>query len=75
MATKALPILITVREASNLLDLPRSKVYLLIELKAIHAVKVGANWRIKSESLKPLLPAGEPPAKPPVESTDGTTAL
>jgi excisionase family DNA binding protein len=52
---KLLPLVLTVRETSRLLDLSRYKVYLLIEAKAVDAFKVGADWRIRSASVKPLL--------------------
>jgi excisionase family DNA binding protein len=49
---KEIPLLLTVREVAQLLRVRRAKVYLLIETGAIEAMKVGADWRIRRDSLE-----------------------
>lgn len=50
-------MLIKVTEAARLLQIPRPKVYLLIELGVVSAVKLGAHYRIRRDSLIPHLPS------------------
>ena len=55
------PVLLTVREAAHILRIQRTKVYILISIGTLKAVKVGADWRIRTDSLESL--AGEIPAE------------
>ena len=75
MATKPPPAVLTVTEASTLLKLSRSKVYLLISMKAVEAFKIGSNWRIRTSSVHRLLPsAPKQKTEASLESIEGTTA-
>lgn len=49
------PILLTVREVSKLLRIHRPKVYDLINENIIEAFKIGADWRIKRESVEKIV--------------------
>lgn len=49
------PILLTVREVSQLLRVQRPKVYELIKDGAIDGFKVGADWRIRRDSVEKLI--------------------
>lgn len=51
------PILLTVREVSQLLRVQRPKVYELIKDGAIDGFKVGADWRIRRDSVENLIGA------------------
>ena len=51
------PILLTVREVSTLLRVQRPKVYELIKDGAIDGFKVGADWRIRRDSVERLIGA------------------
>lgn len=51
------PILLTVREVSMLLRVQRPKVYELIKDGAIEGFKVGADWRIRRDSVENLIGA------------------
>lgn len=58
MTTKtATPMLLTVREVSTLLRVQRPKVYELIKDGAIDGFKVGADWRIRRDSVENLIGA------------------
>lgn len=46
------PVLLTVREVSTLLRIHRPKVYDLIRDGTIEGFKIGADWRIKRESVE-----------------------
>lgn len=46
------PVLLTVREVSTLLRIHRPKVYDLIRDGTIEGFKIGADWRIKRESIE-----------------------
>ncbi len=48
-------ILLTVREVSTLLRVQRPKVYELIKDGAISGFKVGADWRIRRDSVENLI--------------------
>ncbi len=48
-------ILLTVREVSTLLRVQRPKVYELIKEGAISGFKVGADWRIRRDSVENLI--------------------
>ena len=48
-------ILLTVREVSTLLRVQRPKVYELIRDGAISSFKVGADWRIRRDSVENLI--------------------
>jgi excisionase family DNA binding protein len=48
-------VVFTVREAATVLRIRRSKVYELIKTGLIEGFKVGADWRIKRESLERLV--------------------
>ncbi len=49
------PVLLTVREVSQLLRVQRPKVYELIKDGAIDGFKVGADWRIRRDSVEALI--------------------
>jgi excisionase family DNA binding protein len=49
------PLLLTVREVSMLLRVQRPKVYELIKNGAIDGFKVGADWRIRRDSVECLI--------------------
>lgn len=49
------PLLLTVREVSQLLRVQRPKVYELIKDGAIEGFKVGADWRIRRDSVESLI--------------------
>lgn len=51
------PLLLTVREVSTLLRVQRPKVYELIRDGAIDGFKVGADWRIRRDSVETLIGA------------------
>ncbi|GEM_PF-1405521 len=51
------PVLLTVREVSTLLRVQRPKVYELIKDGAIDGFKVGADWRIRRDSVENLIGA------------------
>jgi excisionase family DNA binding protein len=48
------PFLMTVRETALLLRIHRPKVYELIKTGEIEGFKVGADWRIKRDSIERL---------------------
>ncbi|MCC6219942.1 MAG: helix-turn-helix domain-containing protein [Deltaproteobacteria bacterium] len=52
-----IPVLLTVREVSTLLRVQRPKVYELIKDGAIDGFKVGADWRIRRDSVEMLIGA------------------
>lgn len=49
------PLLLTVREVAKLLRIHRPKVYLLIKDGSIEGFKLGADWRIKRQSIEKLI--------------------
>ncbi len=49
------PLLLTVKETSMLLRIHRPKVYDLIHDGTIAGFKLGADWRIKRESVEKLI--------------------
>ncbi len=49
------PILLTVREVSQLLRIRRAKVYILIDTGCLKAAKIGGDWRIRTESVEELI--------------------
>jgi excisionase family DNA binding protein len=51
------PLLLTVREVTKLLRVQRPKVYELIRDGAIEGFKVGADWRIRRDSVENLIGA------------------
>jgi excisionase family DNA binding protein len=58
-------LVFTVQETAKLLRIQRAKVYLLIESGCLQAIKIGATWRIRRESLEALIgpipfPGSEP---------------
>lgn len=55
--TAEAPILLTVREVAMLLRVQRPKVYELIKDGAIDGFKVGADWRIRRDSVEKLIGA------------------
>lgn len=57
MSTKEAPLLLTVREVSALLRVQRPKVYDLIKDGAIDGFKVGADWRVRRDSVEKLIGA------------------
>ena len=52
---KTAPLLLTVREVSRLLRVQRPKVYELIKDGAIDGFKLGADWRIRRDSVENLI--------------------
>ena len=48
-------LLLTVREVSKVLRIRRQKVYLLIEAGRLEASKIGADWRVRRESVEDLV--------------------
>ena len=52
---KEAPLLLTVREVTQLLRVQRPKVYELIRDGAIEGFKVGADWRIRRDSVERLI--------------------
>lgn len=65
------PLLSTVREAAHILRIKRSKVYILISTGAVKASKIGADWRIRTDSLEALV--GEIPLEVFAGLTKGPT--
>ncbi len=57
MSTKEAPLLLTVREVSILLRVQRPKVYDLIKDGAVDGFKVGADWRVRRDSVERLIGA------------------
>lgn len=44
-------LVLTVAEVAELLRLPRTKVYVMIEERLVEAFKLGSDWRIKTSSI------------------------
>ena len=44
-------LVLTVAEVAELLMLPRTKVYVMIEAGLVEAFKLGSDWRIKTSSV------------------------
>ena len=44
-------LVLTVAEVAELLMLPRTKVYVMIEEGLVEAFKLGSDWRIKTSSI------------------------
>lgn len=66
------PVVLTVREVSELLRIHRPKVYDLIKEGAIEGFKLGADWRIKRESVERLvgkIPSSFFKSEPPIDFT------
>ena len=57
MSNKEAPLLLTVREVSILLRVQRPKVYDLIKDGAVDGFKVGADWRVRRDSIEKLIGA------------------
>lgn len=57
MSTEKRPMLLTVREVCKILRIHRPKVYILIKEGTIEGFKLGADWRIKRESIEKLVGA------------------
>ena len=55
MSKEIEPVLLTVREVSSLLRIHRPKVYDLIHEGLIDGFKVGADWRIRRESVEKIV--------------------
>ncbi|MCB0331555.1 MAG: helix-turn-helix domain-containing protein [Bdellovibrionales bacterium] len=51
---KHTPLLLTVREAAQVLRIHRPKVYELIKAGEIDGFKLGSDWRIKRDSVERL---------------------
>ena len=49
------PVLLTVKEVSEILRIHRPKVYDLIRGGYIAGIKLGADWRVKRESIEALV--------------------
>ena len=54
-APAKVPVLLTVMEVSKLLRIHRPKVYELIKRGDIQGFKLGADWRIKRDSIEKLV--------------------
>ena len=52
---KEAPVLLTVREVSLLLRVQRPKVYELIRDGVVSGFKVGADWRVRRDSVENLI--------------------
>ena len=52
---KEKPLLLTVREVASLLRVQRPKVYELIRDGAVDGFKVGADWRVRRDSVETLI--------------------
>jgi excisionase family DNA binding protein len=48
------PLLLTVREVAQLLRIHRPKVYELIRKGQLDGFKIGADWRVKRESIEEI---------------------
>ena len=55
MVADTKPLLLTVKEVSELLRIHRPKVYDLIKGGIIQGFKLGADWRIKTDSIERLI--------------------
>ena len=55
MADNRNPLLLTVREVAQLLRVHRPKVYDLVRDGTIEGFKLGADWRVKRESVEKLI--------------------
>ena len=49
-------LVLTVAEVAELLMLPRTKVYVMIEAGLVEAFKLGSDWRIITSSVLRFLP-------------------
>ena len=49
------PMLLTVVEVCEILRIKRAKVYVLIEARVLEGVKIGADWRVRLESVEKLV--------------------
>ena len=49
------PVVLTVKEVAELLRIHRPKVYELIREQAIEGFKLGADWRVKRDSVEKLI--------------------
>ena len=49
------PVLLTVAEVAGLLRIQRAKVYLLIDAGVILGFKIGADWRVRLDSVERLI--------------------
>jgi excisionase family DNA binding protein len=47
--------LLKVSEVASILRIQRAKVYILIEDKTLHGIKVGNTWRISKQSVDKLI--------------------
>jgi excisionase family DNA binding protein len=55
MTKETKPLLLTVREVSELLRIHRPKVYDLIREGTIQGFKLGSDWRVRLESVERLI--------------------
>jgi excisionase family DNA binding protein len=51
----AKPVVLTVKEVSELLRIHRPKVYDLIKDGTLDGIKVGADWRIRTSSVEGIV--------------------
>ena len=49
------PVLLTVAEVADLLRIKRAKVYMLIDSGVIVGFKIGADWRVRLDSVERLI--------------------
>jgi len=55
MAENEQPVVLTVREVASLLRIHRPKVYELIKDGTVEAFKIGADWRVRRDSIERLI--------------------
>ena len=55
MNKESQPLLLTVKEVSELLRIHRPKVYDLIHEGIIEGFKIGSDWRVRKESVEKIV--------------------
>ena len=55
MSKNTQPVILTVKEVSQLLRIHRPKVYDLIRDGTIEGFKLGSDWRVKRDSIEKLV--------------------
>lgn len=50
-----LPLVLTPKEAANVLNIGKNNIYELLRCGAIHSVRVGGQYRIPKEAIKQFL--------------------
>ena len=49
------PLDLTVKESAEMLELPRFKIYFLLQDKVLDGFKIGSDWRVLRVSVERLL--------------------